>query len=81
MRFELIFMMLDIYINSLIPIWTHSQNLAVAVEAKKKRKKKENTEFKDILLRNISCMIMGTVPVNMRIVKSSLIKKDIPFWV
>ena len=43
MRFELIFMMLDIYINSLIPIWTYSQNLVVAVEAKKKKeKKKEN---------------------------------------
>ena len=80
MGFELIFMMLDIYISSLIPIWTYSQNLVVAVEAKKKKKKKkENTEFKDILLRNISCMIIGTVPVNMRIVKSSLIKKDIPF--
>ena len=58
MRFELIFMMLDIYINSLIPIWTYSQNLVVAVEAKKKKEKKKRTEFKDILLRNISCMIM-----------------------
>ena len=68
-RFDLIFTMRDIYINSnlnLLTIFTSSSR---------------STEFKDILPWNISQMITKTIPISTRIVISYAMKRGIPFWV
>ena len=68
-RFDLIFMMRDIYINSNVtplPKLTSSSR---------------STEFKDILPQNISQMITKTIPISMRIVISYTMKQGILFWV
>ena len=68
-RLNLILTMRDIYINSnLNPLTKFTSS-------------SRSTEFKDILLWNISQMIMKTIPISSRIVISYAIKWDILFWV
>ena len=55
-----------------IPTWTHSQSSLAAVQA---------LSFKNILPRNISQMIMMTIPISTRIVISPTLKRGILFCV
>ena len=64
-RLELIFSIKDIYIYLFQSGPTHKISSS-----------SRNTKFKDI-----SCMIMKIVPINMRIVLTRVIKIDISFWV
>ena len=57
-RFGLILTMRDVYMNSLTKFTSNSRS----------------TEFKDILLWNISQMIAKTIPISIRIVISSVMK-------
>ena len=66
MRLDLIFSMRDIYINSNLDPLTKFTSSS------------RSTKFKDILLWNISQMIMKTVPISMRIVINYAMKWGIP---
>ena len=68
-RFNLIPMMRDIYINSSLNQLTKFTSSS------------RSTEFKDILPWNISPMIMKTTPISTRIVISYAMKWSILFWV
>ena len=64
MRLDLIFTMGDIYTNfKLDPLTKFSRS----------------TEFKDIFPWNISQMNTRTIPISMRVVMSSAMKREIPF--
>ena len=67
-RLDLILMMRDTNINSnLNPITKFTSS--------------RSTEFKDILLRNFSQMIIKTVPISTIIVITYAMKWDIPLWI
>ena len=68
-RLDLIPSMRDIYINSNPTPLTKFTGSS------------RSTDFKDILLWNISKMIMKTVPLTLRIVISYAMKRGIPFWI
>ena len=69
MRLDLIFSMRDIYINSnLNPLTKFTSS-------------SRSTEFKDILLWNISQMITKTVLISTRIVISNTIKRGFRLWI
>ena len=68
-RFDLILMMRDIYINSNLNPFTKFASSSWS------------TEFKDILPWNILQMNMKTIPISMRIVISYAMKREILFWV
>ena len=68
-RLDLIFTMRDININSnLNPLTKFTSS-------------SRSTEFKDIVLWNISQMITKTVPISTTAVMSYVMKQGIPFWV
>ena len=68
-RFDLILLTRDIYINS---------NLNSLSEL---TSNSGSTDFKDILPWNISQMITETIPISTKIVISYALKRDILFWV
>ena len=68
-RFDLIFTMRNIYINSNLNQITKFTNSS------------RSTRFVDILPWNISQMITKTVPVSTKIVISYVMKQGISFWV
>ena len=69
MRFDLIFMMRDMYINSNLDLLTKFST------------RSRSTEFKGILPWNISQVITKTVPISIRIAISCAMKRVIPFCV
>ena len=68
-KFDLIFMMVDIYINSNRKALTKFTSSS------------RSTEFKDILPFNISQMMTKTIFISMRMVIRYVIKWGILFWV
>ena len=68
-RLDLIFSMMDIYINSNLNPFTKFTTSG------------RSTELKYILPWNISQMIMKTIPISRRIVISYVIKLGIPLWI
>ena len=68
-RFDLIFTMTDIYVNSNLGTLTKFTSSS------------RSTEFKDILPWKISQMITKTVPISTRIVTSYAMKWGIPLWI